>query len=98
MALGLICRTPPTLGKSIIRFEPRENERRTCSLETDIFDALLGHAPFRRGPAEIATRKSCSEHVWMRLDFDDAVVSPESAAAYLERLSFHIESPELIIL
>jgi len=98
VALGLICRTPPTLGKSTVRFEPMEKERRICSLETDIFDALLGHAPLRRGLAEVATLKSCVENVWMRLDFDDTIISPESAATYLERLSFHIESPELIIL
>lgn len=91
----LICRTPPTLGKTLLRFEPVETDNRHSLPSADVFDVLLGHAPRHRAPTKSTLS---SENVRMRLEYDDTMVNPESAAAYLERLRFHIESPGLAVI
>jgi hypothetical protein len=91
----LTYRTPPTLGKTVLRFEPIETEKRHSSPRADVFDVLdvlLGRAPRHTSPSKST---SSSENVRMHLEYDDTMVNLKSAAAYLERLRFHIESPGL---
>ena len=81
-------RIPAIVGEAFLHYEPLVDKSSTVHAD-DALDSLLNETYGRR---HLVTTESNSE-IKIRLEYDDVVISPESAEAYLEHLKRHMESP-----
>jgi hypothetical protein len=84
-------------GEAIIHFETVEAKTNDPPIaQVDIFDELLGLTPKPR-PATTTTASS-SQDVKVRLEYDDATIDADAAAAYLARFQHYLETPSQLML
>jgi hypothetical protein len=63
----------------------------------DPFDALLDLNPSIKS-LKAAKSKASSQDVRVRLEYDDAIIGTDAAAAYLAQFQHHLEFPNQLIL
>jgi hypothetical protein len=87
-----LIRIPDTLGNAILHYEST-GKKASVVRRIDPLDSLLGGPSQELRPI---SHTSTSE-IKIRLEYDDSIIGPESARAYLEHLRYHIESPDGLI-
>jgi hypothetical protein len=90
-----ICRVQNVLGKAVLHFAPVETAEPPRS-STDIFDTLLGLGQTVE-LSQLPQRKTSPEDVRVRLEYDNAIIAADTAAAYLARFQYHLESRNLAL-
>lgn len=79
-----------------MHFKPSSTAKSDRVKRIDLFDELLGIARSSK-PTQNPSSLSSSRNVEVKLEFDDATIDTEAAAAYLARFRHHIEYPNQLV-
>lgn len=82
-------------GEAHIHFEPIEAVKPPVQ-HADIFDDLLGLNTGKKSTH--APPPPSSQDLKVRLEYDDATIGADAAAAYLARFQHYLESPSQLVL
>jgi hypothetical protein len=82
-------RIPATVGEAILHYESPVDHPSPAPM-TDILGELLGDT-VTMPPLKPTSTPS---ELKLRLEYDESVISPKSAAAYLEHVRYHLELPD----